>query len=115
MIWFFETESPDNLITKLADSQLENALIIKNGVGIWSLDRTEHSFIETVKFEPKDLTGYTSAIIGAYISCRLKGESRIDSMKYANILGYLQASKTGAIRSIPRKEKVFEALGQYYG
>ena len=111
----FETESPDNLITKLADSQLENALIIKNGVGIWALDRTNNSFIETIKFEPKDLTGYTSAIIGAYISSRIRGDSVIDSMKYANVLGYLQATKTGAIRSIPKREKVLEVMGQFYG
>lgn len=111
----FETESPDNLITKLADSQLENALIIKNGVGIWSLDRTESSYIDMIQFEPKDLTGYTSAIIGAYISSRLKGDSRIDSLRYANVLGSIQASKTGAIRSIPKREKVIELLGKYYG
>ena len=111
----FETESPDNLITKLADSQLENALIIKNGVGIWSLDRTESSYIDMIQFEPKDLTGYTSAIIGAYISSRLKGDSRIDSLRYANVLGSIQASKTGAIRSIPKREKVMELLGKYYG
>ncbi len=108
----FETDSPDNLIKKLADSQIENALIIKNNVGIWALDGTETSFLELMNFEPKDLTGYTSAIIGAYISERLKGDSRLEAMKYANILGYLQASKTGAIRSIPKREKVMEVMGQ---
>ena len=68
-----------------------------------------------IQFEPKDLTGYTSAIIGAYISSRLKGDSRIDSLRYANVLGSIQASITGAIRSIPKWETVMELLGKYYG
>ena len=111
----FETESPDNLITKLSDMQLENALIIKNGTGIWSVDRAEVSFIKAIEFDPVDLTGYTSAIIGGYISSRIKGGSKEYSLKYANILGYLQASKTGAIKSIPKYEKIIEVLKHYYG
>jgi len=110
----FETDSPDKLITKLADTQLENALIIKNNAGIWSYDRTEVSFIKAVDFEPKDMTGYTSAIIGAYIGSRLKGASRMDALRYANVLGAMQASNFGAIRSIPMRGKVLEAIKRYY-
>lgn len=110
----FDTESPDLLIRKLADMQLENALIIKNGDGIWSADRTEVSYVKTPEFTPADLTGYTSAIIGAYLSSRLKGESRVSSLRYANILGMLQASKTGAIRSIPNRKDVLEVMKRYY-
>lgn len=110
----FDTESPDKLITKLADIQLENALIIKNGEGIWSADRTEVSFVKMLEFEPADLTGYTSAIIGAYIASRFKGETRIEALKYANVLGMLQASKTGAIRSIPSRKEVLEVVKRYY-
>lgn len=106
----FDTESPDNLITRLADMQLDNALIIKNGAGIWISDRTEVNFVKIPDFEPVDLTGYTSAIIGTYISLRLKGEDKIYALNYANALGVLQASKTGAIRSIPTREKVLEVL-----
>lgn len=111
----FDTESPDKLIKKLIDMQLKNSLIIKNGEGIWSCDRTETAFIKIPDFIPVDYTGYTSAIIGSYISSRLKGESRADSLKYANILSMLQAKKTGAIRSIPYKSEVLEVLKEYYG
>ncbi len=110
----FDTESPDELIKKLGDFQLENSLIIKNGEGIWSCDRTEVSFIKMHEFEPIDTTGYTSAIIGAYISSRLTGLSRMDSIKYANTLGMMQALKTGAIRSIPFKKDVIEKMREYY-
>ena len=110
----FDTESPDKLITKLTDIQLKNSLIIKNGTGIWSSDRTETAFIKIHDFTPVDYTGYTSAIIGAYISSRLKGESRMESLKYANTLSMLQAMKTGAIRSIPFKSEVLEVMKKYY-
>ena len=110
----FETESPDKLITRLADIQLKNSLIIKNGTGIWSSDRTETAFIKMHEFIPVDFTGYTSAIIGAYISSRLNGESRMESLKYANTLSMLQASKTGAIRSIPTKNDVLEVMKKIY-
>lgn len=112
----FETESPDNLIAKLADNQIEKALIIKNNEGIWASNRTEVSFVKIPEdFNPVDLTGYTSAIIGAYISSRIKGESQSDSLKYANILGLIQAGKTGAIRSIPHKKDVVNMMAKYYG
>ncbi len=111
----FETESPDNLIKKLSDIQIENGVIIKNGTGIWSYDRTDISFVKTVDFTPVDLTGYTSAIIGAYVASKIKGEPTISALQYANVLGYLQASKTGAIRSIPKREKVLEVLKNCYG
>ena len=110
----FDTDSPDKIIEKLIDMQIKNSLIIKNGVGIWSYDITESAFIETHKFDPVDYTGYTSAIIGAYISSRLKGEPRVEAMKYANTLSMLQAMKTGAIRSIPKKDVVMEAMKKYY-
>lgn len=111
----FETESPDNLLAKLADIQLEKALIIKNNEGIWASNRTEVSFVKIPEFEPVDLTGYTSAIIGAFISSRIKGESMVDSIRYANILGLMQASKTGAVRSIPKRSEVLEVMEKYYG
>ncbi len=110
----FETDSPDKLIAKLIDMQVDNTLIIKNGEGIWSADKTEVSFVKMHEFTPVDLTGYTSAIIGAYISLRLKGEDRIASLKYANTLGMIQASKIGAIRAIPTKDEVFEVMKRYY-
>lgn len=110
----FDTESPDLLIKKLADIQLENALIIKNGVGIWSADRTEVSYIDVHQFTPVDLTGYTSAIIGAYVASRLRGDDRAYALKYANTLSMMQAKNVGAIRSIPFKKDVVEAMKHYY-
>ncbi|MCD8025003.1 MAG: sugar kinase [Candidatus Gastranaerophilales bacterium] len=110
----FETESPDLLIKKLADMQLENSLIIKNDEGIWSSDRTEVSFIKSLEFSPVDLTGYTSAVIGAYIALRIKGETRLNALRYANILGMMQAMKVGAIRSIPYEKDVKEMIKRYY-
>lgn len=110
----FEVESPDNLILRLADLQLEKALIIKNNEGIWTSNSTEISFIKTIDFEPVDLTGYTSTIIGSYLSRILKGEDRICALKYANVAGALQAAKTGAIRSIPFKNKVIEEMTREY-
>ena len=110
----FDTDSPDKLIENLADIQIENSLIIKNGAGIWSSDRTEKAYVKTHDFTAADYTGYTSAIIGAYISSRLHGKSRQESLKYANTLGMLQAMKIGAIRSIPSKNEVLEAMKKYY-
>lgn len=111
----FDTQSPDKLIENLINLQIENSIVIKNGVGIWANNLTESVFVDIPEFEPVDYTGYTSAIIGAYTSLRLKGEPRLDALKYANILGMLQAKKTGAIRSIPKKEEVLEVLSKYYG
>ena len=110
----FDTESPDKLIERLIDIQLENSLVIKNGVGIWSSDGTDSAFIKMHEFNPVDYTGYTSAIIGAYISSRLQGKSRMESLKYANTLGMLQAMKLGAIRSIPSREVVLGEMKRYY-
>lgn len=111
----FDTQSPDRLIENLINLQIKNSIIIQNGVGIWVNNVTDTVFVKMPKFTPVDYTGYTSAIIGAYISSRLKGEPRLNALKYANILGMLQAKKTGAIRSIPKKEEVLEVLNKYYG
>ena len=110
----FDTESPDKLIENLANMQIDNSLIIQNGVGIWSTDRTDSLFVKMHDFDPKDYTGYTSAIIGSFISSRLKGMPRIEALKYANTLGMLQASKVGAIRSIPYVNDVLEAMKRLY-
>lgn len=110
----FDTNSPDMLINKLFDIQINNALIIKNNEGIWTADKTEINFIKMLEFTPVDYTGYTSAIIGAYISSKLKGEDTMSCLKYANVLGMIQASKIGAIRSIPFKKDVLEVIKRYY-
>ncbi len=110
----FDTQSPNTLISRLYDCQIEKSLIIKNKEGIWANDGTNTHFVEIPDFEPTDYTGYTSAIIGSYLSSKLKGETTLDSLKYANILGMLQAKKTGAIRSIPKKQEVLEVYKRYY-
>ncbi len=110
----FDTNSPDNLIAKLHDIQIHNAVIIKNHDGIYVTNGTETNYTKTLNVDTVDITGNTSAIIGAFISSKLQGNSDIEAIKYANVLGAMQASKLGAIKSIPKKNEVYDLMRRFY-
>ena len=113
----FELESIDKISKQITDLGITTA-VIKDNNKIYVLHEGqifEENRIQIENMSEQDLTGSSAGFNGVFMSYLIKGNSPIESLRYAICSEFLQKQKIGAVKSISNKVEIEELHRRIYG
>lgn len=99
-------EDAKKAITHLLDIGVKNVIATLGSKGAIIGNSYGFQYVEGYKVEVIDTVGAGDSFNGALAYCIVEGYSLYDAVKYANAVGALTVTKSGAIPSLPNKEQV---------
>lgn len=111
-----DTSTMDGVIegTKvLLNKGIKNIIVTLGDKGALLLNKDECVLINGYKVNPIDTVAAGDSFNGAFITSLSKGNSIIDSIKFANAMGALTTQKKGAIPSLHTEKEVLNFINSH--